>query len=302
MGGSTVEWGDAVNAFIGKLRADNCTPATLKTYRTFLDGGRARRFREAHGVTHAKQLDAALLQAMKAEFLEDGLRAATVDDYVRMWRTFAKHCLENGWGVDAATLLVRGPRQPKRAPATLTRDEEARLISACDYPRDRILIRLVLETGLRRSEVANLSVDDLMETDRGCVVRVRQGKGRKDRAVPLTEDFADELDRYVRSRPLTRCRALFLTSLRRPHGDYGPLASGAIYHVWRRASQASGVRAWPHKGRHTAATRWAAEGLTPWAIQHALGHSTLDMTNRYVDSAAVDLIDAFKRRRKRFTA
>ena len=302
MGGSSVEWGEAVDAFIGKLRADNCTAATLKTYRVFLDGGRARRFREAHGVTHARQLDAELLQAMKGEFLADGLRAGTVDDYVRMWKTFARHCLEHGWGVDAAALLVKGPRTPRRHPPTLTSEEEARLIGVC-CPRDRVLIRLVLETGLRRSDVARLTVDDIIETDRGWLLRVRQSKGRKDRGVPLSEDFAAELDAHVKVRPLTRCRALFLTEVRRPDGDYGPLSSGGIYHAWRRNALKAGVRSWPHKGRHTAATRWASNGLSPWAIQRALGHETLAMTQRYVDAAGVDLLEAWaemgKRQRKR---
>ena len=292
-----MDWGGAVALFTEKMRADNCTPATIETYRWLLLGSRATRFREAHGVSAPADIDAPIFQALKQEFLADGLKPATVDDYCRVWRTFARFCLERGWGGDARALMVRGPRQPQRVPSTFSAEEEALLMDACRTPRDRVLVQLVLETGLRRSEVSRLTVDDILETGSGWLLRVRQGKGRKDRGVPVSDEFAEALERHVRGRPRTLCRALFLTLARTSSGDYGPLGTQGIYQVWRRLGQATGIRAYPHKGRHTAATRWAADGLMPWAIQRALGHSTLAMTNRYVDASAVDLQAAFKQRR-----
>lgn len=294
-----MDWTSAAEAFLNKLRGDNCTPATLETYRYLLIGGRARKFLAEHDIGSAPQLDKEVLEALKGEFLAAGLKAATVDDYVRVWRTFARFCIDRGWGVDERTLSVKGPRQPKLLPKTFTADEEARLIAACRSERDRLIIRLTLETGLRLSEVANLTIDDIIEVDTGWLIRVRQGKGRKDRGVPLGRELAADLERLIGIRPRTQCRALFLTHNRVASGDFGGLRPNGIYQTWRRLGQATGINAHPHKGRHTAATRWAQEGLYPWAIQRALGHTTLAMTNRYVDSSAIDLIDAFKRRRVR---
>ena len=297
--GGRVGWAEAVGAFVDRMRADNCSASTIETYRCLLLGGRAKRFREAHDIAMPSQFTVDVFEALKREFLADGLKPATVDDYCRVWRTFAKFCYERGLGVDASVLQVRGPRQPSHVPSTFTTDDEARLIATARCARDRLLIQLILETGLRRSEVANLTVDDVLDAGQSWLIRVRQGKGRKDRGVPLSDDFAEQLLRWIDKRPLTKSRALFLTGAKVNQGDYGGLTSNGIYQIWRRLSQATGIRAYPHKGRHTAATRWAQDNLAPWAIQRALGHSSLAMTNRYVDAAAVDLVDAFRRRRNR---
>lgn len=292
------EWDAIVDAFIDRMRADNLAPATMETARWLLQGRRAKAFREQHGIATPRDCTPELLNVMKRQFLEAGLTASTVHDYLRVWRHFVRFCIDRGYDVDPRTLMVKGPRQPRTIPPTFTRDEERRLIQATRCDRDRVLVQLVLETGLRRSEVARLTVDDIVETPDGVLLRVRQGKGRKDRGIPISDEFANTLDVHIRGRPVTRCRALFLTSNRRPAGtDYAPLGTVGIYMIWKRLSQATGIEAWPHKARHTAATRWAAEGLQPWAIQRALGHSTLAMTNRYVDASAVDLQAAFKRRR-----
>ena len=285
--GQQSPWSRAVAAFVAKLVGDNCTPATIETYSTFLDGGRARRFREAHEITSPAQLDVELLEAMKQEFRADGLRPATVADYVRMWITFARW-----FGVD---VRVRGPRQPHVTPATFNESAQQELMAACRSERDRVMVQLMLATGLRRSEVANLEVDDVERRPTDWLIRVRQGKGRKDRAVPLAPAVGEQLASYIaRTRPSdTKCRALFLTLARTDGGDYGGLTSNGIYQIWRRLSQATGIRAHPHKARHTAATRWAQTGISPWAIQHALGHTTPAMTARYVDASAVSLSQAF---------
>ena len=293
-----IAWEDAVEAFVDRMRSDNCAPSTIETYRCLLNGGPARKFREAQGIERPDQFTVETFEALKRELLAR-VRPATVDDYCRVWRTFAKFCYERGFRDDDDVLRIRGPRQPKNTPRTFTPAEEQTILAACRCERDRMLVQLTLETGLRRTEVANLTVDDLDKSPQGWLIRVRQGKGRKDRAVPLSRDLSDVLARYLaRVRPASECRALFLTTARVRDGEHAPLGGEGIYQIWRRLSQATGIRAYPHKGRHTAATRWAQDGLSPWAIQHALGHTTLAMTNRYVDSSAVDLRAAFNGRQQ----
>lgn len=294
-----VTWAQAVDAFVDRMRSDNCSPATIETYRCLLVGGPARRFCAEHGVERPDHLTVEVFEAMKREFLGRALRPATVDDYCRVWRTFARFCFERGFRDDDAVLHVRGPRLPKNAPRTFTAAEEQTILAACRCERDRVLVQLVLETGLRRTEVAHLDVDDIERSPQGWLLRIRQGKGRKDRGVPLSPDLSNVLARYLaKVRPASECHALFLTNARVCDGDYGGLTSNGIYQIWRRLSQATGIRAYPHKGRHTAATRWAEDGVSPWAIKQALGHTTLAMTNRYVDSSAVNLRAEFNGRRQ----
>jgi integrase len=300
IGAPTPVWDAAVDAYLGRLRADNCTPATIETYRTLLIGGRSVAFRKRHEVTNPGQLVPVVLESLKREFLCDGLRPSTVDDYCRVWRSFSSYCIDRGWLTSVDILRVKGPRQPQVRPPVFTAEEERLLLSACRCRRDRVLVRIVIETGLRRSEIANLTVDDLIDAGQAWVVRVRQGKGRKDRGVPISDAFAAELEQYLsKVRPRAVCRSLFLTSTRCVAGDFGPLSSTGIYMIWRRLGQATGIRAYPHKARHTFATRLAQDGVVPWAIQRALGHSTIAMTERYVDAASIDLLDAFARRTPR---
>lgn len=291
-------WSQAVDAYIERLEGNNVSPATIETYRTFLEGGRARRFRIAHGIVYPHEFSAEVFEAMKIEFRADGLRPITVQGYVRVWRQFAKFCMRQGWGVQLSTLQVANPKVPKVLPATLTDKQIEELIAACSCTRDKILVKFPIETGLRRSEVANITLEDIIADPAGWVVRAQRGKGAKGRTVPISDAFADELGQFLRMRPKTQCRALFLTRNRKRHtadgSDFAPLGAVGVYQVWRRLSQKTGIKAYPHKGRHTAATRWAADGVVPWAIQRALGHTTLAMTNRYVDATAVDVSAMFK--------
>lgn len=292
-------WDQAVDAYVERLRGNNTSPATIETYRWLLIGSRAARFREAHGIEHPQDFTAALFEDMKREFLADELKPSTVHDYARVWRQFARFCMDKGWGVQLSTLHVANPRLPKLLPAAFTAKQEQELLAACRTPRDRIMVKLILETGLRRSEVSRLDLGDIEPSSQGWVLRVRQGKGSKDRALPMSESFAQELGVWLRTRPATRCPAIFLTLARIDNGDYGRLDSQGIYQIWRRLGQATNIKAYPHKARHTAATRWAQDGVAPFAIQRALGHSTLAMTSRYVDASAVDLTAAFKHAKQR---
>lgn len=297
-GGHPADWDIAVRHFLDKLRGDNCSPATLETYRTFLMGGPARAFRDRHGISTVRDCDAEALELMKQELLAAGLRASTVHGYVRMWRTFLAFCLDRGWGVDAKVLTVRPPRLGRHVPQTFSEADQQALLAACRSERDRVMVHLILDTAIRRSEVANLTIDDVVWRPDDVILRIRGGKGDKDRAVPVSALESELLAHYLRAvRPRTDCRALFLTLAKVKGGDYGPLGAIGVYQVWRRLSQATGVRAYPHKGRHTAATRWAQNGTSPWAVQHALGHTTPAATNRYVDASAVDLSAAFRQGR-----
>ncbi len=136
-------------------------------------------------------------------------------------------------------------------------------------PRDEILIRFILQTGLRLQEVCNTTVDDVIENPDGWYVRVRQGKGRKDRIVPLDtpqERLSARRRRYVdRVWPRqTRSRALLL-SARKLNGEYGPLTRHSVQvlcqrlteeiriHVnaHRRAVQAAQLDLWLRPSRST---------------------------------------------------
>lgn len=181
---------------------------------------------------------------------------------------------------------ARGVPLPKRErlPRALSETQVRRLVSAPDPwsvkgRRDRALLELLYGTGLRLSECVKLDLQDL-DLDSGMVL-VRDGKGRKDRYVPLSGQAKKALDVYLReSRPLLeRSRghdgALFLTKYGRRLGCM------SVRTLVRRWGATAGVEASTHVLRHSYATHLLQGGANVREIQLLLGHKGLNTTALY---------------------
>jgi integrase/recombinase XerD len=295
-------WDIAVEAFLRDAKARNCSPATLTGYRGYLTGPRARQFVEDYAIKTVSNITPEKLRSFQAELLDAGLSPGTAGTFHRILRNFLGFCDREGYGVSPQSLGVSAPRQPIVEPETFSCADERGLVDACRSERDKMLIQFMLRTGLRRSEVINVTVDDIIEGGDGAYVRVRQGKGRKDRIVPLDtsrEHFSRKLLRFIRvSRPTdTRSSHLWLSSRRDPRtGDYEPLDSEGLKSLLDRLGEATGLHVHTHKFRHTFASRALAAGVDSLVLQRALGHSTLAMVNRYVHFQSGDLLHAWQAR------
>lgn len=174
------------------------------------------------------------------------------------------------------------------------------MMAAARSPRDRLLIELLMRTGLRLEEVCNLTLDDVVDGPEGAYLRVRHGKGAKDRVVPLDTGrvrLSKKLRDYMRTeRPASASSSALLLTRRSRDGDYEPLSRRAVQLVMRRLSKETGIHIHPHKFRHTFATRALAAGVDVMALQRVLGHTTLAMVSRYVHYQKADLIEAWRRR------
>jgi site-specific recombinase XerD len=295
-------WDQAVEAFLAEGRRKNLSAATLENYRWYIAGVRVQTYLRDHGIDSPAEFDATHLRTMEGEFLAAGLSARSVDTLHGVMKTFLRFCLGEGYGGDEKALSVKGPKLEQREPETFTDREIATLRAhLAKRPRDLMLIDLMLASGLRLQEVANLTLDDITESPLGGLVRVRQGKGKKDRHVPLDTPAArltPRLTHYVaRVRPKdTKQTALFLTH-RKDDGDYLPLTASAIQTLTKRIGSETGVHLNPHKFRHTFATRSLAAGVDVIALQKALGHTTLAMVSKYVHFQSDDLLRAWSQRR-----
>jgi len=294
-------WDEAVDHFLSSKRASNLSPSTLENYEWHLRGSRARIFLTDHKVLSPHQLDAQTLEALQAELIAAGTSPALAHAFHRVWKNFAGFCIQRGYGVNPDVLYVKGPKQPQREPETFSLEEERRMLAAARSPRDRLLIELLIRTGLRLEEVCNLELSDVVDGPEGAYLRVRQGKGSKDRIVPMDTGrvrLSQKLRQYVRNdRPADgHSEALFLT--RRARGGYAePLSRRAVQLVMRRLSTETGIHIHPHKFRHTFATRALAAGVDVMALQRVLGHTTLAMVSRYVHYQKDDLLEAWRRRK-----
>jgi site-specific recombinase XerD len=165
---------------------------------------------------------------------------------------------------------------PKRLPQVLTREEIGRLIAHARNPRDRMLLATTYAAGLRLSEVCALELTDIESAPERMCLKVRQGKGSKDRYTLLSPHLLDSLRRYWRTyRPrhwLFPCRS----------GD-GPIDKRTAHRLYHAARSAAGIE---HGGgihilRHSFATHLLEAGVDIHTIQRLLGHGHVGTTMRY---------------------
>jgi site-specific recombinase XerD len=296
------DWKSAVEAFLHDARSRHCSPATIDNYRTYLLGPRAEQFLRDYAIRSVADVTPGKLRAVQADLLEAGLSVGTAATFHRITRNLLGFCRREGWGVGAETLEVAPPRQATIRPETFSAAEEQRILEAARNGRDRFLVEFMLRSGLRLSEVATLTLDDIVTDTDGSYLRVRAGAGRHDRIVPLDTGayrFSTALDAYVRNeRPVSaKDRHAFLTTRRDPDtGEFGPLERQGIKMLLRRIGQDTGIHVHAQKFRNTFATRALAAGVDSLVVQRALGHSTLAMLNRHAHFQERDLLGAWRAR------
>jgi site-specific recombinase XerD len=182
---------------------------------------------------------------------------------------------------EMAKALPYGKR-PKTLPTVLSRDEVLQFFAAFATDPDRMLVRTTYACGLRIGEVVRLRVADI-DSRRGVVV-VRQGKGRKDRQVPLSPHLLAELrDYWRRHRPQ---EWLFAKRDRPGHCS--------ITALQRRVARAVRALGWSkrvslHTLRHSYATHLLEAGVDVVTLQRLLGHNDLETTARYLHVSTLHL-------------
>ncbi len=218
---------------------------------------------------------------------EQNLRAISVQSYVRALRGFFAWLHREGYTRENVVVNLKPPKAPQKLAEVLT-DEEVSRILACSGSdtswgcRDTAVVITMLDTGLRLSEVANLTMANA-HIDEGYLKVM--GKGAKERIVPIGGLAQKALLRYVyhfRARPLNATEDnLFLTL------EGTAMSGNAVQRMMSRLSRMSGVeRLHPHLCRHTFATNYLVNGGDVFTLQQILGHTTLEMVRRYVNLAS----------------
>lgn len=189
---------------------------------------------------------------------------------------------------DIARVLAIGPKRAAHTIVTyLTDPELTALIAACDQAtatgrRDRVMIHLAAQTGLRAAELLTLTPADL-HLDHGAHVSCR-GKGRKNRITPLTPDTVQLLHGWLPGRPAPGSAALFTTSTGTPLSRDAFADRLAMHAAAATADCPSlgGKKTTPHVLRHTAAMRLLHAGVDIAVIALWLGHESLTTTAIYL--------------------
>jgi site-specific recombinase XerD len=266
------------------LLAANKSPATITNYLTGL-----RLFSDymlAQGMpTAPESITREHVEAWLGQLRADGAAANTLATRYKALRAWFGWMLEEGELPTSPMGRMHPPAVPEQPPAILTEDQLRRVLKQCEgrdfySRRDLAILRLLIDTGMRRGELAGLRVDDIdWELDVALVL----GKGRRQRACPFGRKTAVALDRYIRERGRHRLADLPALWL----GLSGPLTGIGVYQVVRNRAVAAGLdHAWPHLMRHIWAHSWLAAGGQETDLMRLAGWRSRAMLGRYGASAA----------------
>ena len=261
-----------LRSYLFHLRARNLSPKTVTVTEEFL-----RPFLVLHDPLRTSQKD---LRGYLGD-LSARCQPSTVQTAWRHLRGFFAWLATEG-DIEVNPMLgISRPIVPPTEIAVLTPEEVRRLLDTCrgkgaDNRRDLAILTIMLDAGLRLSEVTNLTMDDIGE-DR--TLRVF-GKGRKWRTVGLGATSSTALDRWLRTRG-SAPGGLW-------NGRKGPLTPTGVRGVVRRRGRMAGLKVHPHMLRHTFVDNWLRNGGSEVDLARLAGWSSTTMASRYAQHRAAE--------------
>jgi site-specific recombinase XerD len=261
---------EAVRSFLKDLELSGKSKKTLEAYSYHLEKFLA--------FCKEKRLDYWLINGKESKafrnwLAEKDLSPASVNAVLSAVKSFYDFLLDEGL-VKGNPFVSRKLRvkEPDKKPAFLTEEELKRVREAMErLPRHvRLAFETMLWTGLRVSEVAGLTGEDVIIDNGKVFLRVKEGKGQKERLVPVMDkEVAWELLRLSKEKGKER---LFGVS------------DGTLKDYAYKVKKASGVDFHSHRLRHTLATRLLAKGVSIDVVQKVLGHASINTTRRYAET------------------
>ena len=213
--------------------------------------------------------------------------------YHKTLLVFFRWCMKQGYIEKNPILDIEVPKLEKRLPTKLTKQVTLRLLEIVyNYPyeynflryRNHAIFSTFIFAGLRKQELLNLKFADIDLEN--LTLFVRQGKGNKDRIVPISYTLAQSLKRYTEERKrLHKTNPEFFSSLR---GDIGFTDNG-LKKLVDQVREVSGTKFTVHKLRHTFATLMLEGGCDIYSLSKMMGHSDIKTTTIYLAASAEHL-------------
>ena len=299
---------DLIKGFRLSCQTEGKSPKTTEWYTCFL--ARFNEFLQVSQMpTNASQIDKhhvrAFIRYLQTEArvprMNRLLSPATVQGYVRTLKSFFSWLKREGHVPANPMTGIPIPKAPTKVVDTFTTDQIARLAAVCQTAngsgcRNLSILLLMLDSGIRVSELTNIDLGDVNLAEG--YIKVSVTKGGRERIVPIGSLVQKSLWKYIncfRPQPLTyTVTRLFLN-------DKGlPLTKNGIQQMLRRYGKRAGligVRCSPHTFRHTFAKHYLLNGGDIFSLQRILGHSSLASVRMYLNLFATDI----KKQHQRFS-
>ncbi len=254
------------------LKRKNCSKHTLRNYMSTLKQFVLWVDVPIEQVTHKTVL------SFIDHLLDKRLKPKTINCYLNSIRGFYEYLIEEEQ-VPMSQPVKRGYslRLSRPLPRYLRDKDVPRLFNVISSKRDRAMFMLMLRCGLRVEEVAKLTMAAL-DLPRSQLF-VYEGKGVKDRVVYLSNDAYKILVEYLKARPSSRAKRVFLIEKGRFKGK--PIQVRGIQHCMQHYAEKVGLKVSCHQLRHTMATQLLNADADLVTIQDLLGHTRIKTTQRY---------------------
>lgn len=206
--------------------------------------------------------------------------------YYKSLKVFFRWCVNSGYIIEHPMKDLEWPKVERRLPIKLTKQQSQRLLEITfNYPyaykferyRNHAIIATFMYAGLRKTELLHLKFTDVDLEN--LVLFVKQGKGNKDRTIPISYTLAHLLKRYLEERNrLKKTCPEFFTSSNRNQG----FSDTGLKRLVERLRKVSDVDFTIHKLRHTFATLMLEGGCDIYALSRMMGHNDIKTTTIYL--------------------
>lgn len=278
--------------FIFDCKVRELAPRTVRNYEKQL-AYFVRFLKQNQKIENVEELKAIHIKQFVAMLQEKKNKPSYINDLLKVVKVLCRYAYEEGYSEELATKKVKNVKEPKVLIHTFSDDEIVRMIQyydGVDYlsVRNRLMLMLLFDTGLRISELIDMKPDQIRE-GYFCIY----GKGRKERVVPQNAIVCKWMMKYNRAR-----ESYF--EFREAEDYYFLSKNGkrltpeAVNKLMKKAGKAVGVnplvRVSPHTCRHTFAHQELKNGLDLYSLSRLLGHESVSITQRYLEAVRDDQI------------
>ncbi len=274
---------EALKLFFEDCQLRNLRPHTFKYYRESLKA-------EGKPMVEMTERD---MKNMVINMQNRGLKTTTINTKLRAYRTFFNFLHKNKHIKQNPIANIKLLKQRKEVVPTFSKEQLNLLFSLCDKKtfvglRDYTIMLVMLDTAVRINELINIELQDVKENE----IVIRETKTYFERIVPMSRKLKEQLDIYMKIRGKADTEKLFINQ------DGKELKKRSVQTRLERYGKESGitdVRVSAHTFRHTSAKMFIQNGGNAFHLQQLLGHTSLEITKKYVNLWSTDVAEAHKK-------
>lgn len=280
-----MELGQVKKIFIITKKSENVTARTLETY----DRGLKKFFDYllARNIFDISEVNAGVIREYLIELKEKGLKGITVHQFFRVLRTFFTFLHREDYIAKNPMTNVKAPKVEQKEMRTFTAQEISKLLNAFDRNdfigmRNYCIMCLLFSTGIRKTELSNLTLADVNITND--LIRIANGKGQKERYAPIGKTLRRAMMQYLNMREDylngESCSWLFITP--RTNRKMTNSCMGVLFQKLKKNLKLTGEKVSCHTWRHTFAKNYLLNGGDIFSLQKILGHADIATTKNYL--------------------